>query len=94
VVPLPTVVRVPRLTPAIEARAEPHYRLTADARRVFWQSHVRRLGESVADLLESDPQFCRALLPEPARKERNDARFSYARLQSSRVRLPRARTVI
>jgi hypothetical protein len=92
-VPLPNVFRVPRMTPAIEARAEPHYRLTTDARRVFWEGHVRCLAESVADLLENEPQFASTLLPAPARKERNDARFSYAKLQSSRVRLPRARTI-
>jgi hypothetical protein len=65
----PNVFALPGTPLALEARAEPHYRLSASERRRFWRPHLRRLAEAVAEVALREPRYVEGLAPAPSRAE-------------------------
>ena len=84
----PNVFGLPQTWPALQARAEPHYRVSASERRVFWRPYARRLQPAVAEVLEHEPGYANALDAAPPRSEVLDSIHQRWRLESSRVVAP------
>ena len=91
--PSANVFRLAGAPRSLEARAEPHYRVSTSERRVFWRPHVRRLAQAVIEVLEAEPRFAETWLPAPTRAQRLDALQEYLTLQASRLSIPSRRTV-
>jgi hypothetical protein len=84
----PNVFALPGVRPSLQARAEPHYRLSLAERRLFWSSYVRRLGPAVAEVLAAQPRFAELLGPRPTRSEVLDRLHQRWSLETSRIVAP------
>ena len=84
----PNVFRLPRTWPALQARAEPHYRVSASERRVFWRPFARRLQPAVAEVLGREPRYADTLDAAAPRSRVLESIHGRWRLESSRVVAP------
>ena len=87
-VPNANVFNLRGIPQPIEARAAPHYRISASERRVFWRPYARRLTAAVADVLAAEPAFARSLLPPAGAGERLGVLRKQLSLQASRIQIP------
>lgn len=84
----PNVFVLPGIRPPLQARAEPHYRLSLAEQHLFWRSYARRLGPAVGEVLAAQPRFAELLGPRPTRSEVLDRLHQRWSLQSSRIVAP------
>jgi hypothetical protein len=87
-VPSANVFRLPATPLPIEARVEPHYRLSHSERRIFWHPHLPRLAQAVAEVLEGEPDSLRTMLPKATPAQRLGALGKYVGLHASRIPRP------
>ena len=91
---LPNLLELPAPRPPLQARAQPHYRLSWSERRVFWRPYVRRLEQAVLEVLQSEPRYLAALAPPPSRPAVFDASLRHLRLEASRIVVPPIRRFV
>jgi hypothetical protein len=91
---LPNLFELSAPQPPLQARAQPHYRLSLSEQRVFWRPYLRRLGPALVDVLQSEPRFLAALAPPPSRPGVFDASLRHLRLELSRVVVPPIRRYV
>ncbi len=84
----PNVFALPGVRPALQARAESHYRLSLAEQHLFWRSYARRLGPAVVEVLAAQPRFAERLGPRLTRSEVLDRLHQRWSLQSSRIVAP------
>jgi hypothetical protein len=92
-VPTPNAFSLSGTPEPLEARVQPHYRLSRSERRIFWRPHVQRLSKAVREVLESEPEFERTLLPAASSGARLEALRTHLNLQASRILLPSGTSV-
>jgi hypothetical protein len=65
---MPNTFGVSRSSPALQARANAHYRLSAGERRL-WRRYARGLAPAIRALLASYPRYATTFAPQPSRED-------------------------
>lgn len=84
----PNLFGLGSVRPSLQARAEPHYRISPGERRVFWRPYLGRLEHAVLEVMRDEPRFIEAVSPAPRRTEVLDATWLKLKLRFSRVVAP------
>jgi hypothetical protein len=84
----PNVFALPGTPLRMEARAQPHYRLSRSERQRFWRPHAIRLGHAVSQVVDAEPGFLEVLARPPARADVLDAVRLGLALRAGRYLLP------
>jgi hypothetical protein len=89
----PNVFALPGTALRVEARAQPHYRLSHSERERFWRPHAIRLGQAVSQVVDAEPGFLEVLAPPPARADVLEAVRLGLTLRASRYLRPFCRAL-